>query len=214
MVEPRRRCFSLPAVDLKKNAVGGILSVTIVSARDLAKLDRESRYSSYEKFSNGDGSGHGNNNGSSGSSHGSHGPSGSGNRKPERFVEIECEDLKRKTGMQSGSYPHVWNETYDLVLHDNVGTVHINVYEKPRQNSVKYDFLGSCEIKVDTALSSLRQFLFGILSLHLLVFSVMDPTTELNSQALCFSVLAVILLSSEKALYLCINGVFSGLEVA
>ncbi|KAG0629915.1 hypothetical protein M758_1G138800 [Ceratodon purpureus] len=152
MVEPRRRCFSLPAVDLKKKAVGGIFSVTIVSARDLAKLDhRESRYYSNENLANADASGRANSNGSSGSSgssHGSHGSSGSGHRKPERFVEIQCEDLTRKTGMQSGAYPHVWNETYDMVFHDNVGTVHVNVYEKPRQNSVKYDFLGSSEIKV------------------------------------------------------------------
>jgi ABC-type Zn2+ transport system substrate-binding protein/surface adhesin len=159
MVEPRRRCFSLPAVDLKKKAVGGIFSVTIVSARDLAKLDhRESRHNT----ANGDGSGHGHSNGSSHSSHGSnhsssqgthHGSSGSANRKPERFVEIQCEDLTRKTGMQSGNNPHVWNETYDMVLHDNVGSVHINVYEKQRHNSVKYDFLGSCEIKVDKVFS-------------------------------------------------------------
>lgn len=155
MVEPRRRCFSLPAVDLKKKAVGGIFSVTIVSARDLAKLDqRESRYYSSEKLANGDGSGHGKSNGSSGSSHssnGSHGTSGSGNKRSEklRFVEISCEDLTRRTGMQSGSFPHVWNETYDMVLHDNVGNVHINVYEQGH-NNVKYDFLGSCEIKVGT----------------------------------------------------------------
>lgn len=156
MVEPRRRCFSLPAVDLKKKAVGGIFSVTIVSARETDELDhRESRYYSNEKLANADASGRANSNGSSGStgsSHGSHGSSGSGNRKPERFVEIQCEDLTHKTGMQSGAYPHVWNETYDMVFHDNVGTVHVNVYEKPRQNSVKYDFLGSCEIKVGAAL--------------------------------------------------------------
>ena len=33
MVEPRRLCFSLPAVDLRKQAVGGVLSVTVVSGR-------------------------------------------------------------------------------------------------------------------------------------------------------------------------------------
>jgi len=158
MVEPRRRCFSLPAVDLKKKAVGGILSVTIVSAQNLAKLDhRESRYHSSEKLANGDGSSHGKSNGSSGSSHsnnGSHGTPGSVNKRSEklRFVEISCEDLTRRTGMKSGPFPHEWNETYDMVLHDNVGSVHLNVYEQGH-NNVKYDFLGSCEIKVGTLLS-------------------------------------------------------------
>ncbi|KAE8709674.1 heavy metal-associated isoprenylated plant protein 26-like [Hibiscus syriacus] len=39
MVEPRRQCFSLPAVDLRKQAVGGIVYVTVLSA---AKLSRSS----------------------------------------------------------------------------------------------------------------------------------------------------------------------------
>lgn len=166
MVEPRRRCFSLPALDHKKKALGGIFAVTIVSAQNLAKLDhKESRYYSSEKLANGDGgSSHGKSNGSSGGSsngthHGSsHGGSGgsSANKRAEklRFVEISCEDLTRRTGMQSGPSPHVWNETYDMVLHDNVGSVHIHVYEQGH-NNVKYDFLGSCEIKVATHLPPL-----------------------------------------------------------
>ncbi|KAG0567966.1 hypothetical protein KC19_7G175800 [Ceratodon purpureus] len=149
MVEPRRRCFPLPPVDLKKKAVGGIVSVTIVSARDLAKIDRrESRNFNDEKLANGDGSvrtiSNGSSHGSNGSSHG-----GSVNKRSEksRFVEMTCEDLTRKTGLQTGPFPHVWNETYDMVLHDNMGTVHLNVYEQA-QNNVKYDFLGNCEIKM------------------------------------------------------------------
>lgn len=149
MVEPRRRCFSLPAEDRKKKAVGGIFSVTIVSARDLTKSSaQDSRNSSNAMMSNGDASVHLSNNGSNnGSSHGGS-KNGSVNKKSEklRFVEISCEDLTRKTGMQSGPFPHVWNETYDMVLHENVGTVHLNVYEQGQ--NVKYDFLGSCEIKV------------------------------------------------------------------
>ncbi|GLJ18141.1 hypothetical protein SUGI_0320480 [Cryptomeria japonica] len=39
MVEPRRRCLSLPAVNLKKRVVGGILSVTVVSASNIFKLN-------------------------------------------------------------------------------------------------------------------------------------------------------------------------------
>ena len=161
MVEPRRRCFPLPPVDLKKKAVGGIVSVTIVSARDLAKIDRrESRNFNDEKLANGDGSvrtiSNGSSHGSNGSSHG-----GSVNKRSEksRFVEMTCEDLTRKTGLQTGPFPHVWNETYDMVLHDNMGTVHLNVYEQA-QNNVKYDFLGNCEIKVGYYLSQLFDFLF------------------------------------------------------
>ncbi|KAK1372060.1 hypothetical protein POM88_038152 [Heracleum sosnowskyi] len=39
MVEPRRRCFSLPAVELRKKAVRGILYVTGVSANKLSKIN-------------------------------------------------------------------------------------------------------------------------------------------------------------------------------
>lgn len=144
MVEPRRRILCLPAVDLKKKAVGGIFSVTVVSARNLAKLDhRESRNSGNGAVSNGDGSNH------ASSNEGSLGSNGSVNKKSEksRFVEISCEDLTRKTGMQSGPFLHVWNESYDMVLHDNLGTVRLNVYEQGH-NNVNYDFLGSCEVKV------------------------------------------------------------------
>ncbi len=64
-------------------------------------------------------------------------------------MEIACEDLTRKTHLQDGGTSPVWNETIDMVLHDNTGTVHLNVYEQGH-NNVKYDFLGSCEIKVTT----------------------------------------------------------------
>ena len=171
MVEPRRRCFPLPHVDLKKKAVGGIVSVTIVSARDLAKIDRrESRNLHDEKFANGDvrSNSNGSNHSSNGSSHG-----GSAHRKHEklRFVEMTCEDLTRKTGLQSGPFPHVWKETYDMVLHDNSGTVQLNVYEQA-QNNVKYDFLGSCQIKVSS-----RTDLFSIISPEL-QFSCCDISLE------------------------------------
>lgn len=188
MVEPRRRCFSLPALDHKKKALGGIFAVTIVSAQNLAKPDhRESRAysssSSGEKLANGDGgSSHGKSNGSSGGSsngthHGSsHGGSGGSTTKRSeklRFVEISCEDLTRRTGMQSGPFPHVWNETYDMVLHDNVGNVHIHVYEQGL-NNVKYDFLGSCEIKVATQLSCI----IITLSLHFLLLSILTRKAQ------------------------------------
>jgi Ca2+-dependent lipid-binding protein len=129
MVEPRRRCYALPAVDLKKKAVGGILSVTLVSARNLlregSELGRDSNGSSLDRKSLGN------------------------------FVEIACEDLMRKTQIQGGGSSPVWDETIDMVLHDNTGTVHFNVYEQAPDN-VKYDFIGNCEVKV--MVSSAKSF--------------------------------------------------------
>jgi len=124
MVEPRRQCYPLPSVDLKKKAVGGILSVTVVSAQNLlrerSELGRD-------------------NNNSNGSL---------GRKSQGKFVEIACEDLMRKTRMQGGGLSPVWDETIDMVLHDNTGTVHFNVYEQGPNNNVKFDFIGSCEVKV------------------------------------------------------------------
>ena len=37
MVEPQCKCISLPAVNLKKSAIGGILSVTVVSANNIVR---------------------------------------------------------------------------------------------------------------------------------------------------------------------------------
>lgn len=153
MVEPRRRCFALPSVDLKKHAVGGLLSVVVVSAQNVAKLEtRDSRTPhQMEKAVHGNGSSHGSHGShgshasSNGNSHGSgtgrHGKSGS------KFVELTCEDLTRKTNLQAGGVYPVWNEAFDMVLHDNTGTVHLSVYEQG-SNNVKYDYLGCCEIKV------------------------------------------------------------------
>ncbi|KAG0495488.1 hypothetical protein HPP92_000179 [Vanilla planifolia] len=39
MVEPRRACFSLPAIDHRKKAVGGVLSVSVVSASNVHELE-------------------------------------------------------------------------------------------------------------------------------------------------------------------------------
>ncbi|CAK9869456.1 unnamed protein product [Sphagnum jensenii] len=142
MVEPNRRCYGLPAVNLKKHAVGGIISVTVVSAHGLTRIRHED--SRGESRSSGSSSGHGSshhtssNNGGGGSHNG---------RVRKKFVEIACEDLTRKTHLQDGGTSPVWNETIDMVLHDNTGTVHLNVYEQGH-NNVKYDFLGSCEIKM------------------------------------------------------------------
>lgn len=132
MVEPRRRCFSLPAVDLKKHAVGGVVNVMVVSAKNLCKapVQAVSRSSSGEKRSPNNNSG------------------SQGGRVLSTFVEMTLEDLTRKTSLCStgGSAP-TWTDNFDMVLHEDTGTIHLNVYEQGT-NNMKFDFLGSCEIKV------------------------------------------------------------------
>ena len=131
MVEPRRRCLSLPAVDLGKKAVSGTLYVTVISA---SKLSRN-----YSR--------------------------GTSSRKPlstymnsppeenltdeeelQTFVEVELEELSRKTTLRSGSNP-VWNSTFNMILHEDTGTLRFNLYES-NPSHVKYDYLASCEVKV------------------------------------------------------------------
>jgi hypothetical protein len=123
-------------VDLKKKAVGGILSVTLVSARNLlregSELGRDSNGSPLDRKSLGN------------------------------FVEIACEDLMRKTRMQGGGLSPVWDETIDMVLHDNTGTVHFNVYEQGPNNNVKFDFIGSCEVKVINSFFVCKATLFAL----------------------------------------------------
>ncbi|GLJ11106.1 hypothetical protein SUGI_0143120 [Cryptomeria japonica] len=136
MVEPRRKCLSLPAVNLKKRAVGGILSVTVVSASNIFKLNTKGaipdrRVNSHgSSYSNGSVS-------SSGSSSG---------RNMNTFVEVELGHLTRRTASCSGSTPR-WDETFNVVLHENMGTLKMNLYEQC-SGHVKYDFLAGCEIKV------------------------------------------------------------------
>lgn len=133
MVEPRRRCFSLPAVDLKKHAVGGIVSVTVVSGSNLTKqVPNSPRSQSGEKRTSTNG----------------HQSSSTSDKVLRTFVEMNLEDLTRKTRLctKGGSCPG-WNDSFDMVLHDDTGTLHLNVYEQGHSN-MKYDFLGSCEIKV------------------------------------------------------------------
>lgn len=130
MVEPRRRCLSLPAVDLRKKAVGGIIYVTVVSARKLSRnsLKGISSRRQLNSFTN-------------------------GNLEDElvdkalqTFVEVELEQLTRRTGVSSGSSP-TWNSTFNMVLHEETGTIKLHLYESTPSN-VKYDYLAQCEIKV------------------------------------------------------------------
>ncbi|KAG7944615.1 hypothetical protein I3843_15G110900 [Carya illinoinensis] len=130
MVEPRRRCLSLPAVDLRKKAVGGIIYVTVVSARKLSRnsLKGISSRRQLNSFTN-------------------------GNLEDElvdkalqTFVEVELEQLTRRTGVSSGSSP-TWNSTFNMVLHEETGTIKFHLYESTPSN-VKYDYLAQCEIKM------------------------------------------------------------------
>ncbi|CAM6090440.1 unnamed protein product [Calypogeia fissa] len=135
MVEPRRRCFSLPPVDLKKHAVGGVVNVTVVSGSNLCK-----QVTSIARSQSGEGK------------KSSNGHNTTHTDKIQRtFVEMTLEDLTRKTRFcpKGGSCPG-WNDSFDMVLHDDSGTLHLNVYEQGGSN-MKYDFLGSCEIKIKYA---------------------------------------------------------------
>ncbi|XP_058088703.1 uncharacterized protein LOC131235526 isoform X2 [Magnolia sinica] len=128
MVEPRRRCYPLPPVDLRKKAVGGVLSVTVVSA---SKVVRNSKGSSSERRQN-----------STGSS-----PEGSsGGRVLQTLVEVELGELTRRTDVRQGSSPR-WDATFNMVLHENMGTLKFYLYEWAASN-VKYDLLTSCEVKM------------------------------------------------------------------
>ncbi|CAO2185477.1 unnamed protein product [Urochloa humidicola] len=123
MVEPRRLCFSLPAVDLRKQAVGGVLSVTVVSASNLCKntANRQS----------------------------SNGGTVSGiaeNKLSHTFVEVEVGNLMRKTSTSRGLNP-TWNSTFNMVLHGETGIVKFLLYELD-SGGVKFNYLTSCEIKV------------------------------------------------------------------
>eukprot|EP00252_Welwitschia_mirabilis_P021688 TRINITY_DN5627_c0_g1_i1.p1 TRINITY_DN5627_c0_g1~~TRINITY_DN5627_c0_g1_i1.p1 ORF type:complete len:842 (-),score=186.13 TRINITY_DN5627_c0_g1_i1:179-2704(-) len=130
MVEPRRKCFPLPYVNLKKNAIGGILSVTIVSANNLFRSNIKG--SSFERRTNSQGCG-------------SVPGSGSG-RISNAFVELELENLLRKTTASVGSCP-AWDETFNMVLHEKMGVLKLHLYELGSSN-VKYDYFASCEIKI------------------------------------------------------------------
>lgn len=129
MVEPRRRCFTLPAVDLRKKAVGSIIYVRVISAN---KLSRSSFKASRRQ--------------QNGSSNGSSSEDVFDDKDLHTFVEVEIEELTRRTDVRLGSTPR-WDASFNMVMHDNAGTMRFNLYECI-PNNVKCDFLGSCEIKV------------------------------------------------------------------
>ncbi|XP_027340284.1 synaptotagmin-4-like isoform X2 [Abrus precatorius] len=130
MVEPRRRCFTLPVVNLRKTAVGGIIYVSVISANKLSRsyFRRNSSWMQENGIVNGCSE------------------NNMDDRNLQTFVEVEVEELTRRTGVSSGSTPK-WDETFNMVLHDNTGIVRFNLYESP-PSGVKFDYLASCEIKM------------------------------------------------------------------
>ncbi|KAL6556823.1 MYF24 [Orobanche hederae] len=116
MVEPRRQCLALPPQDLQKKAVGGILYVTVLSATNLFGCVDTNLEDRLES------------------------------KELQTFVEIELEELTRRTDVRAGTCPK-WDNTFNLVLHDTAGMIRFHLYKRT-PGSAKYDFLTSCEIKM------------------------------------------------------------------
>ncbi|XP_075508656.1 uncharacterized protein LOC142545378 isoform X1 [Primulina tabacum] len=129
MVEPRRQCLALAAVDLHKKAVGGVLYVTVVSAAKLSRSNWRSNPSTKQISSSIDTY-----------------VEDRSNKELQTFIEIELDELTRKTDTRAGSNP-MWGSTFNLILHDNAGVIKFNLYECT-PGSVKYDYLTSCEVKM------------------------------------------------------------------
>lgn len=139
MVEPRRRCFTLPAVDLRKKAVGGIIYIRVISANKLSR----SCFKTCRRQPNGTSNGCSEDN--------------FDDKDLQTFVEVEIEELTRRTDVRLGSTPR-WDAPFNMVLHDNAGTLRFNLYESC-PNNVRCDYLASCEIKV---LSLINGLLFDL----------------------------------------------------
>ncbi|KAI0492503.1 hypothetical protein KFK09_026776 [Dendrobium nobile] len=130
MVEPRRACFSLPSKDLRKKAVGGLISVTVVSAsnlnlnsvkRNIDESPESSIVSSQSSVS-------------------------LGNQIEQTFIEVELGNLSRKTNFSRSSNP-TWNSVFNLVMHGDTGIIRFHLCEGG-PSSVKLNYLSSCEIKM------------------------------------------------------------------
>ncbi|GLT64210.1 hypothetical protein SLA2020_367170 [Shorea laevis] len=130
MVEPRRRCYSLPSVELRKKVVGGSIYVTVISASKLSRssLRGNSSRRQQSSFTNGTSE------------------EQLVFKDLQTFAEVELEELTRRTDVGSGSSP-TWNSTFNMVLHEETGTIRFHLYECTPSN-VKYDYLASCEIKM------------------------------------------------------------------
>eukprot|EP00250_Pteridium_aquilinum_P006892 c16719_g1_i2 orf=702-3128(-) len=131
MVEPQRRCFSFPAVNLQKHVSGAIISVTIVSGNNLG-ANRSSSNKLYK---------------SSSSSRNKDDIYVIENNK-RKFVEVRLDNVTRKTkGCQSGGLSPIWDETFDLILDGSTGSIYVTVFEQSSDH-VKLCCLGRCKVKV------------------------------------------------------------------
>ncbi|KAA8541229.1 hypothetical protein F0562_025164 [Nyssa sinensis] len=130
MVEPRRHCYSLPAVNLKKKAVGVALYVTVISANKLSRNNLKGSPSRRQQSSVTDGSLE----------------EQLDDKDLKTFVEVELKELTRRTDVRLGSSPR-WDSTFNMVLHEDAGTLRFHLYECT-PNNVKYDYLTCCEIKM------------------------------------------------------------------
>ncbi|KAG6515442.1 hypothetical protein ZIOFF_025854 [Zingiber officinale] len=127
LVEPRRHCYSLPIVELHKKAVGGVLSVTVVSASNLGRNNiMVNNSETHRNFS--------------GSSQ------LSGNFGNKTLVEVEIGNLTRRTTVSNGLNPR-WNTTFNMMLHGESGILKFHLYEW-NQSGVSLNYLTSCEIKM------------------------------------------------------------------
>ncbi|GLU13003.1 hypothetical protein SLE2022_296530 [Rubroshorea leprosula] len=129
MVEPRRRCHSLPAVDLRKKAIGGIVHVKVISASKLSRISSRGSLSRRHQTSSVDGF-----------------QDLIHEKDEQTFIEVELGELTRRTAVRSGSSPQ-WDSTFNMVLHENTGIIHFHLYECT-PNGVKYNYMASCEIKI------------------------------------------------------------------
>lgn len=130
MVEPRRQCYSLPSVDLRKHAVGGVLSVSVISASNMGRHSMKSNNSETRQNSTI-----------------SSQLSGSvGNKVLHTLVEVELGDLTRRSDVSQGLNPR-WGSTFNMILHGDTGILKFNLYEWD-PSSVKLNYLTSCEIKM------------------------------------------------------------------
>lgn len=140
MVGPRRRCYSLPSVDLRKKAAGGILYVTVVSASNLSRNSTKGSPPRRQQSSATDGGVEKHRD----------------NKDLQTFVEVELEELTRRTHKRLGPNP-AWDSTFNMVLHDDTGIIKFNLYECT-PGSVNYSYLKSCEIKVKYVLDDSTMF--------------------------------------------------------
>ncbi|KAI8542902.1 hypothetical protein RHMOL_Rhmol08G0175700 [Rhododendron molle] len=130
MVEPRRQCHPLLFIELRKKAVAGIIYVTVISANKLSRSNLKGSPSRRRESSLIDG----------------RLEECRDNNNLQTFVEVELEELTRRTSVGHGSSPK-WDSTFNMSLHDDKGILKFNLYER-NQGSVKYDYLTSCEIKI------------------------------------------------------------------